>query len=240
VQENAAARSLFENADFEGAERTWLQALRIARGMGATDPRVAETYANLGALYMRTQRYEEAVAMLKGAIRLKQRIYGANSSELACDLINCSKSARMLGEDETADAADLRLERIRLLTESKKVLVDAAPHRTDGASTSVHATLTLPPAARSTNQAQRQTVASYPPGLPQFDSPRSRFVSINRSHELAAVDREMLDWQNQMSNRTLAQQEAIRQAEEGEIRSLETRQRAALIASQWYRMRFVR
>ena len=115
VQSNAAARASFENGDFSGAEQGWLEALRLAREIGPSDPRVAETLSELGSLYQKMERYEESVATLRGALRIKQSLYGPDSPELKDDLTAYGTSLRLLGEDELADAAALRRERILLL-----------------------------------------------------------------------------------------------------------------------------
>lgn len=115
VQVNSAGKSLYENSDLDGAEQKWLEALKLARQIAPHDPRVAETMSELAELYSRTQRLEQAAAMWKGAIRIKQLVYGDNSPELEKDLDNFAKTSRLIGEDDLAQYADYRAEKIRLI-----------------------------------------------------------------------------------------------------------------------------
>src|SRR5438045_1364272 len=115
VQKNSAAKASYRNGDLAAAEQGWLEALRLAREIGQTDPRVGETLSELGTLYKRMERYEEAVATLRGALRIKQSIYGPDSLELKTDLQAYGSSLRLLGADELAHAAALSMERILLL-----------------------------------------------------------------------------------------------------------------------------
>ncbi|HEY9719536.1 MAG TPA: tetratricopeptide repeat protein [Trichormus sp.] len=108
VQKNLEAKSLYLNGDYSAAEKNWLEALEMARNIAPGDPRVAETLSQLGLLYERTGRYEEAATMLRSAILIKQNIYGENSPEIKDDLFSYSNALKKVGEEPDAIDAEKR------------------------------------------------------------------------------------------------------------------------------------
>lgn len=112
VQKNLAAKSLYLDGDYSAAEKAWLEALEMAREIAPGDPRVAETLSELGLLYERTGRYEEAATMLRSAILIKQNIYGENSPEIKEDLYSYSNALKQVGEEPDAIDAEKRATKI--------------------------------------------------------------------------------------------------------------------------------
>jgi tetratricopeptide (TPR) repeat protein len=108
VQKNLAAKSLYLNGDYSAAEKCWLEALEMARNIAPGDPRVAETLSELGLLYERTGKFEEAATMLRSAILIKQNIYGENSPEIKEDLFSYSNALKQVGEEPDAIDAEKR------------------------------------------------------------------------------------------------------------------------------------
>jgi len=120
VQTNLAAKSLYLNGNYTDAEKTWLEALEMARQIAPGDPRVAETLSELGLLYERTGRYEEAATMFRSAILIKQNIYGESSPEIKEDLFSYANALKQIGEEP--DSIEVVQRAVKITAPSDKAI----------------------------------------------------------------------------------------------------------------------
>ena len=108
----AGHRAVAEHRD-TAAETAWRAALADAERLGADDPHVFAPLDQLGALYARTGRLEEAAPVLQRALALRQQILGADDPDVAASLEAYATVLRKLGRTAEAEPLETRARAIR-------------------------------------------------------------------------------------------------------------------------------
>jgi tetratricopeptide (TPR) repeat protein len=81
-------QNLLQAGRYSEAEKSFRQALRIARKFGSTDERLAATFSNIGVACSHTGNYAEAERQYKAALSIDEANRLAAPSDLARDLNN--------------------------------------------------------------------------------------------------------------------------------------------------------